>query len=87
MPSTAHQLRQPPTIEAVDRGQHFADDIWLSIISRVYSPFHLFFLYYTYISNYKGNISKDSVFKPFLIIRASFIYYLAYKHYTSFIAL
>ena len=25
MTSTARQLRQPPTIEAVDRGQYFAD--------------------------------------------------------------
>ena len=27
MPLTARQLRQPLTIEAVDRGQHFADAI------------------------------------------------------------
>jgi hypothetical protein len=25
MTSTARQLRQPPTIEAIDRGQYFAD--------------------------------------------------------------
>jgi len=25
MPSTARQLRQQPTIEAIDRGQYFAD--------------------------------------------------------------
>ena len=33
MPSTAHQLRQPPTIEAVDRGQHFADVALLILIN------------------------------------------------------
>jgi hypothetical protein len=27
MTSTARQLRQPPTIEAIDRGQYFADDL------------------------------------------------------------
>jgi hypothetical protein len=27
MPSTARQLRQPLTIEAVNRGQHFADEL------------------------------------------------------------
>jgi len=27
MPSTARQLRQPPTIEAIERGLYFADVI------------------------------------------------------------
>ena len=36
MPSTAYQLRQPPTIEAVDRGQHFADVIKLNLQNTYY---------------------------------------------------
>ena len=61
--------------------------IWPFIISKVYSLFYLSFLYYTYISNYKGNINKNLVFRPFFIARAFFTYYLVYKHCTSFIAL
>jgi hypothetical protein len=35
MTSTARQLRQPPTIEAIDRGQYFADVLFIASNSYI----------------------------------------------------
>jgi hypothetical protein len=45
MTSTARQLRQPPTIEAIDRGQYFADaeDKYISLVEL--------FSFYTYLTS------------------------------------